>query len=216
MFLFAFSITFAGFDWFMSLHPHWYSTMFGVNVFVASFLVFINFLAFFYLYMRDRGIGREIVTMEHYHDIGRMMFAFVVFWAYIGGGQYFLIWYANLPEETIWYLQRWDFRSWRIVSMSLIFLHFAVPFLLLAFYGLKRNLNLIRAMSGLLLVMHYVFMYWLIMPSHFRKVQIHWLDVTTLLGIGGIVCWFFYNRFARHPLAPLRDPKLPDSIAHRV
>ncbi len=216
MFLFAFSLTFAGFDWFMSLHPHWYSTMFGVNIYAASFLAFINFLAFFSLYLRARGAGTDFITIEHYHDLGRMMFAFVVFWAYIGGGQYFLIWYTNLPEETIWYLQRWDYRSWRLVSLSLIFLHFALPFLVLAFYGLKRKLWVIRSMAGLMLAMHYVFMYWLIMPSHFKRVSIHWLDVATLLGIGGIVCWLFYRRYARLPLVPLRDPNLADSIAHRV
>ena len=159
----------------------------------------------------------DIVGMEHYHDFGRMLFAFTVFWAYIGGSQYFLIWYANIPEETIWYLNRWDAPSWRTVSMLLIVLHFAVPFLTLAFHAAKRNLTVLKAVAGLLLVMHYVDVYWLVMPNHSPEgVHASWMDATALIGIGGIVLWFFYARFGKWQRGHSHDPKLQDSIAHRV
>ncbi|MBI5647685.1 MAG: hypothetical protein HY962_12210 [Ignavibacteriae bacterium] len=217
LFLFAFTLTFAAFDWLMSLDPHWYSTIFGVYVFVGGFLASIAFLIVFYLRLRDRGVLTDAVGMEHFHDFGRLLFAFTVFWAYIGGSQYFLIWYANIPEETVWYLNRWDASSWRMVSILLIALHFAVPFITLAFYAAKRNLSVLRIMALLLLVMHYVDMYWLVMPSHAKDgVHVSWMDVTTMMAIGGFVLWFFHERFAKSSLLPLQDPKLQDSIAHRV
>jgi hypothetical protein len=216
MFLFAFSSTFAAFDWLMSIDAHWYSTIFGVYVFVGGFLVSMAFMTLFYLYLKSRGVLAETVTTEHYHDLGRFLFAFAVFWAYIGGSQYFLIWYANIPEETAWFLARWDARSWRLISQALIGLHFGVPFLVLAFYVAKRNLTVLKLIAALLMVMHYVDMYWLVMPVYMPYARPSWMDLTTVCGIGGIVLWLFYTRFAKHPVVPVRDPRLQDSAAHRV
>ena len=217
MFFFAFSITFAAFDWLMSLDPHWYSTIFGVYVFVGGFLVSMAFMTLFLLHLKGRGILADTVTIEHYHDLGRLLFAFSVFWAYIGGSQYFLIWYANIPEETSWFLARWDADSWRMLSLCLIAFHFAVPFLVLVFHAAKRNLTVLRSIAALLMVMHYVDMYWLVMPTmSAESVQPSWMDATTVFGIGGIVVWLFYRRFASHPIVPKGDPRLQDSIAHRV
>ena len=216
MFLFAFSVTFAAFDWLMSLDAHWYSTIFGVYVFIGGFLVCMAFMTLFYLHLKSRGVLAETVTPEHYHDLGRFLFAFSVFWAYIGGSQYFLIWYANIPEETSWFLARWDPPSWRLISEALIAFHFGVPFLVLTFHAAKRNETVLKAIAGLLMVMHYVDMYWLVMPSFMPSARPSWMDVTTLLGIGGIVLWLFYTRFTSHPIVPVQDPRLQDSVAHRV
>ena len=215
MFLYAFSSTFAAFDWLMSMNPHWYSTMFGVYIFVGGFLASLTFMTVFYQHLKGRGVLADAVTIDHYHDLGRMIFAFTVFWAYIGGSQYFLIWYANIPEETVWFLQRWE-NGWKPVSMLLILLHFAVPFITLAFYAMKRNLVVLRVIATLLVVMHYVDMYWLIMPNRDGGLHLSWMDLTAVAGIGGIILWMFYTRFAKHPLVPVRDPKLADSLAHRV
>ncbi len=216
MFLFAFSLTFAAFDWLMSLEPHWYSTIFGVYIFAGGFLASLAFLSLFFRTIGRDGLLAKEVTIEHHHDFGRMLFAFTVFWAYIGGSQYYLIWYANIPEETVWFLARWD-NGWWLVSVALIFLHFAVPFAVLVFYKLKRNSAILRGIALLILVMHAVDMYWIVMPTFRPGSPLpSWMDVTALVGFGGLVLWLFWNRFTANASVPLNDPKFSDSIAHNV
>jgi len=216
MFLFAFSVTFAAFDWLMSLEPHWYSTIFGVYVFTGGFLAALAFLTVTFLLLKRGGTLAKEITTEHYHDFGRLMFAFTVFWAYIGGSQYYLIWYANIPEETVWYAARWD-NGWHIVSLLLIVLHFLVPFFVLIFHRMKRSGSVLLGVALLLLVMHAVDMYWLVMPTFKGGTPLpSWMDFTALPGIGGFVLWLFWRRFTAHPAVPLHDPKFLDSVAHRV
>ncbi|MBN1446362.1 MAG: hypothetical protein JXA28_00415 [Bacteroidetes bacterium] len=216
IFLFAFSLTFAAFDWLMSLEPHWYSTIFGVYVFTGGFLTSLAFLTLFFQYLRGSGILAEQITTEHYHDLGRLLFAFTVFWAYIGGSQYYLIWYANIPEETMWYLARWD-HGWHAVTLLLIFGHFVIPFVTLLFFRLKRNAMVLRIIAGLIVVMHFVDMFWLVMPTFSDGgVHISWMHFTAVVGIGGLVLWLFWMRYTAHRAIPVFDPKLEDSIAHRV
>ncbi len=216
LFLFAFSVTFAAFDWLMSLEPHWYSTIFGVYVFVGGFLSALALLTLLFQWLKKQGVLVREVSIEHYHDFGRLLFAFTVFWAYIGGSQYYLIWYANIPEETVWYLARWD-NGWWLVSVLLILLHFAVPFLTLLFYRMKRTEAVLRGIALLILVMHAVDMYWIVMPTFQATSPLpSWMDVTALAGIGGLVLWLFWLRYTANAAIPVRDPKLEDSIAHRV
>ncbi|MEE9465993.1 MAG: hypothetical protein V3W14_10520 [Candidatus Neomarinimicrobiota bacterium] len=216
MYLFAFSITFAAFDWLMSLEPHWYSTIFGVYVFVGGFLAALAFITLFYLWLGRRGRLTELVGLEHYHDLGKLIFAFTVFWAYIGGSQYFLIWYANIPEETVWYLQRWT-GSWKAVSLVIIFLHFMFPFLALIFYRSKRNFNVLLTVAGALLSMHYLDMYWLVMPTFSASgATFSWIDLATVAGMGGLLLWRFLDRFGRAAAVPFNDPLFPQSVEHRL
>lgn len=216
IFLFAFSITFAAFDWLMSLEPHWYSTIFGVYVFIGGFLASIAMLVLIFQWMKGKGILNETVTTEHYHDFGRLLFAFTVFWAYIGGSQYYLIWYANIPEETVWYLTRWE-NGWKTVSMLLIIGHFIVPFITLIFYRLKRVAGVLKLIAALIVVMHFVDMFWLVMPTFSPEgVHVSWMHFTAVIGIGGLVLGLFWMRYTKHRAVPVLDPKLEDSIAHRV
>ena len=217
MFLFAFSITFAAFDWLMSLEPHWYSTIFGVYVFTGSFLSSLAFMTVFFGWLRSKNVLTGEVTIDHFHDFGRMLFAFTVFWAYIGGSQYYLIWYANIPEETVWYLARWD-GSWKFVSIALIALHFGVPFFVLAFYKSKRTLKVLLSIASLILIMHFVDMFWVVMPTFSPHGSVHfsWMHITAMVGIGGMVKWLFLKRFSTNPAVPFNDPKFKDSVAHRV
>ena len=216
MFFFAFSLTFAAFDWLMSLTPHWYSTIFGVYVFAGGFLASVAFLSLFFRTMGQKGLLTKEIGIEHHHDFGRMLFAFTVFWAYIGGSQYYLIWYANIPEETVWFLARWD-NGWYVVSMALIFLHFGVPFVSLVFYKMKRSANVLRAIALLIIIMHAVDMYWIVMPTfHPGSPMPSWMDITALVGIGGLVLWLFWQRYTNHAAVPLNDPKFHDSVAHNV
>src|SRR5215207_5976433 len=134
----ALTQTFASIDWIMSLTPHWYSTIFGVYFFAGSFVGFIALLSVAAVAMRGAGLLDTFISPEHLHDVGKFLFAFTSFWAYIGFSQFFLIWYANLPEEAIWFKARIE-GSWKMVSMLLIGGHFVAPFLFLMGRAVKRR-----------------------------------------------------------------------------
>lgn len=214
--LFAITLSFAAFDWLMSLDPHWYSTIFGIYYFSGSTLAALSLLTLFVLYFDKTGPLNSFLSIEHYHDLGKLLFTFTVFWAYIAFSQYFLIWYANIPEETIWYLHRWE-GSWKYVSLLLVFGHFIVPFFVLMVRATKRNLGILLAMSVWLLVMHVVDMYWLVMPNlHHEGAHFSWIDIAPFLGIGGIFIGLLYRQLAKHSLVAVQDPKLSESINHRM
>jgi hypothetical protein len=212
MVVFALTLTFASFDWFMSLNDAWYSTIFGVYIYAGSTLVFLAFMTYLAIYLREKGILDNAITYEHYHDLGKLLFTFVVFWGYIAFSQYFLIWYGNIPEETIWYKLRWA-GGWKPISLIILFGQFGLPFLGLIARGPKRNLLVLKIMALWLLFMHWVDIYWLIMPSYGdHKLHFSWMALTTMAGIGGIVMWFFWSKMSSAPLLPVNDPKLRASI----
>ncbi len=212
MLLFAVTITFAGFDWLMSLDPHWYSTIFGVYVFGGSLLAIYSFLIIFGLMLRKRNILQDTITVEHYHDLGKFLFAFTIFWGYIGFSQYFLIWYANIPEETIWYLYRWE-GSWSIITMIIVLGHFLVPFILLMPRANKRNLKFLNFMAVWIFVMHWIDIYWLVIPNlHQQGFQLSWMDLTLTLGIGGLFMYWFWRKLSANALVAINDPSLEISI----
>jgi hypothetical protein len=146
MVLYAITVTFAAFDLLMSLDPHWYSTIFGVYYFAGSVVGFFALLALVVYLLQRAGRLTRAITIEHYHDLGKLIFAFVVFWAYIAFSQYLLIWYANIPEETVWYLRRQS-GSWAAVSLVLLFAHFVVPFVALLSRVSKRRKSLLAAVA---------------------------------------------------------------------
>lgn len=212
MLLFALTLTYAAFDWLMSLNPHWYSTIFGVYVFTGSLLSGLAFILLSALYLRGKGVLENAITIEHYHDLGKLLFAFTVFWAYISFSQYMLIWYGNIPEETEFFLQRWE-GSWKVISLVIVFGHFALPFLILATRAAKRNLKLMRVMGIWFLVIHWIDIHWVVMPTlHEEGFSPSWMDLTTIVGIGGLFVWFFWKQFAQHATVPFKDPKLEKSI----
>lgn len=212
MVLFALTSTFAAFDWLMSLDAHWYSTIFGVYVFSGSFLAILSFVILAAGYVRRHAGLRETITVEHFHDLGKLTFAFIIFWAYMAFSQYFLMWYANIPEETVWYLHRWA-NPWKYVSLVIIFGHFVVPFIALLTRIAKRTLAFLSAVAVWILLMRWVDLYWLVMPNlHQHEVHLSWMDLTTMIGIGGLFLWFFWRRFISQPLVPVGDPGLQESI----
>jgi len=212
MILFAFTSTYAAYDWMMSLEPHWYSTIYGVWYFAGSLLAFLSFMVVFGLYLRKKGVLDQTIKIDHYHDIGKLMFAFTIFWAYIAFSQYFLIWYANIPEETIYYLKRWE-GSWQEVSLLLVFGHLMLPWLALIPRATKRNLNTLKAIALWLLIMHWFDMHWAIMPNHLEAgFSPTWMDAATMLGIGGIFLWYFWRRMTAQALIPVKDPHLDTSL----
>lgn len=210
--LFALSLTFAGFDWLMSLDPHWYSTIFGVYIFAGGATSSLAALALLSIRMEKKGLLGGILTVEHRHDIGKLLFGFTVFWAYIAFSQYILIWYANIPEETIFYKHRWE-GSWAIVSILLLAGHFIVPFLALISRTSKRSPQMLGAVAVLMLCMHYVDMYWLVMPNFdLHSAEPSWIDVAGLLGPVGVGALALAMRAKASPLYPLRDPRLAESL----
>ena len=210
--IFALTISFAAFDWLMTLDPHWYSTMFGVYIFAGSFLVSIGFITIILIYLRNSGVLFNEIKIEHYQDLGRIMFGFTVFWAYIAGFQYYLIWYGNLPEEIEWYLARGE-GSWINMTLLLVFGHFVIPFLILLFNKAKRVLSLLGILAFLILFMHWIDLYWNVLPNlHHDGVVFNWSDLTVFLAHGGFFMSLFWKKLADYPMVPKNDPRLKDSI----
>ena len=210
---FALTLTFFAFDMLMSLSYEWFSTIFGIYIFAGSALALFAALVLLARGFEQRGELRGIVTTEHYHDLGKLLFAFVFFWGYIAFSQFMLIWYGDIPEETIWFKQRWV-GSWKYVSLLLLFGHFLLPFVGLLSRHIKRNRLLLSMWAVALLCMHLVDLYWLIMPTHSPEgVSIGLIDFACLFGVGGLFFGGLLRRMDGRPLVPLRDPRLNESLA---
>ena len=164
------------------------------------------------LWLGRNGYLKDLITVEHYHDLGKLMFAFMVFWAYVSFSQYMLIWYANLPEETMWYQHRAQ-GSWGAIGSVLLFGHFLVPFVFLMSRHVKRNKLLLSIAAVFLLVMHWFSMQFLIMPTeHTEGFAPSWLDLTTMVGLFAVFLAATLANTIRAPLIPERDPRLPESV----
>lgn len=213
MLLFAVTITFAAFDWIMSLDAHWYSTILGVYFFAGAAVAIYASLILLALALQAGGWLRGLVTVEHFHDLGKMLFAFVVFWAYIAFSQMMLIWMGNLPEETAWYAQRWHPPFWHGVSWLLLIGHFLLPFLLLLPRTVKRLPPLLALAAAWMLLMHAVDCVWLVFPTLPRLQPPRPTDLFLFIGIGFLYAAVLIGVLQRRPLVPLGDPRLGDSIA---
>jgi hypothetical protein len=211
--IFALSLTFAAVDWMMSTDPHWYSTMFGVYYFAGSSVSTFALLIVLAQRLQKAGFLREIINQEHYHDLGKFLFGFVVFWTYIAFSQYFLIWYANIPEETLWYQHR-THGSWSAVGIFLMVGHFFLPF----FYLLPRTIKRLRTPlligASWILFVHYIDLYWVLMPiPHPDGFAPSLLDLACFIGVGGVFLAMYSYNSAKDPLIPVKDPRLPESLA---
>ena len=166
--LFALTITFASFDWLMSLEPHWFSTIYGVLYFSGAVVGGLAAMVVMAIVLQGTGRLANSITVEHYHDLGKLLLSFVIFWAYIAFSQYLLIWYANLPEETLWYQVRAS-GSWAQVAVILLVAHLFIPFLGLLSRHAKRRKFVLGFWAVWLLVVHWIDMYWLVMPTYSPK-----------------------------------------------
>jgi len=213
--LFALTTTFFAFDFLMSLEPHWFSTIFGVYFFGGSMVAFFATLAIVTMLCQEKGKLKDMVTAEHYHDIGKFMFAFVVFWGYIAFSQFMLIWYADLPEETYWYGNRLV-GSWESVSYFLLFGNLLIPLTGLLSRWVKRNKATLAIWAVLLLFMHWVDLYWIAMPTlHPEGMSFSLLDVICMAGIGCVFAGAWIRRARTVSLAPLKDPFWERSLRFR-
>ena len=165
--------------------------------------------------MQDQGYLNGIVSKEHYHDLGKYLFAFTVFYCYIAGAQFYFIWYSNIPEETIWYLHRWV-GTWKIASVLLIFGKFVVPFFTLVFRASKRNTKVLKVMTLWIIAIHYLDIHWIVMPTiYHHDVHLGAYDLFTMLGFTLVFVGMFKHIMSKNLLVPINDPELKHAINHR-
>lgn len=206
----AVCLTFAGVDWLMGLDYHWFSTMWGVYLFAGAAGSSMSLLVLIVSRLRASGY-LKVVTLEHYHIMGKFMLAFVIFWAYIGFSQYMLIWYANIPEETIYFRLR-NTESWWYFSQFLVIGRFFLPFPVLLFQATKKT-KLIDFVSIWILLMQLLDIYVVVLPAlHRTGFSPSILDLLSLVGIGGTLGWLFLKNIVKSPLFPIRDPRLAGSL----
>lgn len=213
MIAFALTLSFAAFDLLMSLDPGWYSTIFGVYYFAGAAVGVYALLPLTAFLLQRAGFIRRSVTVEHYHDLGKLLFGFVVFWAYIAFSQYMLQWYANLPEETHWFVVRQQ-HGWGWVGLALVFGHFLIPFAALLSRAPKRRPRFLAAVAAWMLAMHWVDLYWLVMPAASpASPALHVVDVAVLIGLVSLLVAAAAFVARARALIPEGDPRLEESLA---
>jgi hypothetical protein len=212
--LYGLTVTFASVDWAMSLEPHWFSTMYGVLFIAGQGLTAFAFIIVVLILLADTPPLAGYVSQKHYHDLGKLMLAFVMFWAYVSFSQYLIIWSGNLPEEIPWYLRRLQ-GGWGWVGVGLILLHFFLPFLLLLPASANRNPRVLGAVAALVVFMRLVDMFWLTQPAFAgSKFRLHWMDFLAPIGVGGLWLAVFLWQLGKRPLLPANDPELRQAMAH--
>ena len=230
LFLLATASTLAAIDWFKSLDYHWFSTMYGVWFFAASVRAALSAILIFCIIISARGYLKGLLNRAHRYDLACMMLAFTIFWAYISFSQYFLIYNANIPEETYWYNIREHngdgvHNSWWIVSMALIFGHFLIPFLLLLWYKTKVIVWRLVFVAVWILVFHTIDLYWNLLPSKImdasashgysiRQFFVEPFDIAAIVGVGGICIWAVCRSMLKAEPIPTKDPNILQSINH--
>ena len=211
----AITTTLAAFDWLMSLRYAWISTIYGVLFWSGGFVGALALLILIAYALRSAGILARMITAEHYHDLGKLLIGFTIFWTYISFSRYFLIWYGNLPEETGWYIAR-RVGGWNLVSWALPIGHFVIPFFALLRRSVKRNPRALAAIAAWLLAFHYIDLYWQVAPTfETQGPRPHWLDVATLATMFAASAFVFLRACRNRPLVPVGDPRLGESLAFK-
>jgi hypothetical protein len=210
--LFALSLTFGAYDWLLSLNYRWFSTMFGVYIFAGAAGSSMSLLVLVITALRKAGYLNNVVTKEHYHIMGKWMFAFTVFWAYIGFGQYMLIWYANMPEETQYFIVR-NTNSWWNLSMLLVIGRFFGPFAILLLQSIKKHPHQLCYMASWIVFMQLLDMYLVVLPAlHGTGVHLSVWDFIPLIGMGAALMFAYLRIVGKASLFPVRDPRLVESL----
>jgi hypothetical protein len=223
MIAFVLAVTFAAIDWVMSLDPHWFSTMFGLLFVIGWALSCMAFVIALSFWLSGRAPMNHVLGAPHFHDLGKLMLAMVMVWAYFNFSQFLIIWSGNLPEETPWYLRRME-HGWGVVGMLLILFHFAFPFLLLLSSDLKKRARWLALLAIFVLFMRLVDLFYLITPNPLPAVggdahptmafHISWMDFVAPLAIGGLWLFYFFMQLRKRPLMPVNDPFFENAIAH--
>ncbi len=218
--VYALTITFASFDLLMSLEPHWFSTIWGVYTFAGHFVASLAILTLMVVALHKNGLLKGYIRDEHFHDLGKLMFAFSVFWTYIGFSQYFIIWYANLPEETIYYTHRMS-GGWEIFGYLLMLLRFVLPFALLLRQDVKRKTQVLKIAAYVILVAHFVDLSYIIMPAvskvvKFEGVMFGWQELTGVLFFAGVFCFLAAQMYQKRNAVAINDPLIKESFEYHA
>jgi hypothetical protein len=211
--LYVFVMTFAAIDWVMSLSPHWASTIYGFLFVVGQIISSLSLMIAIVVLLSRSEPLTGLIQDRHLHDLGKLLLAFVMLWAYFGFSQLLIIWSGNLPEEISFYRTRL-YGGWGVVAVIVLVFHFFVPFFLLLSRDLKRNAKLLPKVAIWLIVMRLVDLFWLTRPEFTSNAMPSWLDIAAPLALGGLWLYFFAFNLKRQPLLPLGDPKLAEAIAH--
>lgn len=214
--VFAITISFTAIDWLMSLEPHWFSTILGVYYFSGTVLAGLAAATIIIVLLNENGYLVKGLNSNHYYSLGALLFAFTNFWAYIAFSQFMLIWYANLPEETFWFLQRWE-GTWIVFTIGLIFVRFVIPYFGLLSQPSKMNPKRLLVMSIWILFAHWYDIYWLAMPNYSKGgVLFGWIELGFILFAAGLVILIFNLMAKRNNLVAIKDPKLQRGIDFRL
>jgi hypothetical protein len=224
--VYAVTVLFMSVDWVMSLDPHWFSTIWGILFMGGQGLSAMAFMiAVIVLLARVEPMSR-VIAPAHLHDLGKLMLAFLMLWAYFSFSQYLIIWSGNLPEEIPFYLRRMG-GGWHVIGLAVIFLQFALPFVLLLSSDLKRHGRSLMAVAVFVIVMRVVDLFWLIGPLEHAEggrlaeytgepavLHLHWLDAVTPIALGGFWVALFLWQLRSRPLLPLGEPYLAEALEH--
>jgi hypothetical protein len=219
MVIYAIVVSFMAIDWTMTLDPHWFSTIWGLLYVVGWALSCFCFAVVILSYLSGKAPMNSILGKRHFHDIGKLMLALVMVWAYFNLSQFLIIWSGNIPEETPWYIKRMT-GGWGAVGLILILFHFVFPFVILLSRDVKRRSKWLAVMAVFILVMRLIDLFYHIGPSpmtsggHGGAFHLSWMDFAAPIGIGGIWLWYFFGQLAKRPLVPVKDPFLSNAIEH--
>lgn len=211
--LFAIAFSVVSVDLIMSLSPHWFSTIFGVYCWSGLFYSGLATIAIVVILLRKQGILTSYVTDDHLHDLGKLMFTFLVFWAYIAFSQYMLIWYANLPEETFYMITRTQ-GAWKPVSVALILVKFAIPFFFLVSRSAKRSENWLLFVAFWFLGAQWLDIYWMVFPTFFETPVFGWMEIGLFLGFAGLFCLSVSHFLKRVNVVAYKDPRVLEALHH--
>lgn len=210
--LFVLSATFASVDWAMSLDPHWFSTIFGVLFVVSQGLTTLAFVIVMLNLLAKHQPISDVISRRQFHDLGTLMFAFVMLWAYVSFSQFLIIWSGNLPEEIPWYIQRLRGSFGVFATLVLVF-HFALPFVLLLLRRVKRNVAYLTKVAFAMLGARLIDLYWVVAPSfHHGELHLHWMDLAAPIAVGGIWIAAFIWLLQGRALLPLHDPRMQEAF----
>lgn len=212
--VFAISLTLTAVDWAMSLEPHWSSTIFGVYYFSGTVLAALSAATYIIIKLHEYGYLPKL-QRDSFYSLGALMFAFINFWAYIAFSQFLLIWYADLPEETVWFMSRWK-NGWEYVSILLIVVHFAIPYFALLTQDSKMDLKRLKLMAIWILFAHLLDLYWLVMPTYSESVSFSWTEFGFPILLVGLVMVVLSFKMKRNNLVPVGDPKLARGLSFRL
>jgi hypothetical protein len=211
--LYVFVMTFAAIDWAMSLSPHWASTIYGFLFVIGQLISSMSLMIAVVVLLSKTEPMAGLIQERHLHDLGKLLLAFVMLWAYFGFSQLLIIWSGNLPEEITFYRSRL-YGGWGVVAVIVLIFHFFVPFFLLLSRDVKRNARILPKIAIWLILMRFVDLFWLTRPEFTANALPNWLDLATPLAVGGLWLFFFAFNLKQLPLLPLGDPKLEEAIAH--